>query len=390
MEQITILLNNEDYKFDRKRPELFSFKNKTFNLKTKKEEEINKYDYITLNTGYDYIEPTKEQTNKINKFLTEILPNEEVLKCALSVLRKGLYGQQDEYFVLFNGEGGNGKGVLLELYKELSGSYYYDGHDSLLCSKTKTGANPELANSHLKRSIVFSEPDEGTKLNASVIKQFTGNPIINARGLYSSRTETHIHATTILQCNQRPKITGNCDNAIIRRLIDILFPVNFVSSENDLIENNDFVKLKDLSFKDIDFKENHKIALFNIIFNSEKEEIYIPPIVEMRGKQFLFDNDDLLTWFNELYELTNDKTHYIKLTDLYDQFKNSDTFRDFSKEKRSAEWTKSKFIEKIQCNISLKKHNKDRIKINGKSLRNVLINYKYKGNINSDFESDNE
>ena len=388
VEQISVILENGDYQFDLNRPELICFQNITFNLDTRQKAIVNKYDYITLNTGYNYRPPNNLELEKINKFLVDILPNKNVRDCAISVLRRALYGKQDEYFVLFNGEGGNGKGIICELFKEVCGNddYYYDGNDSVLVNKIKTGANPEIANSNLKRCIVYSEPDEGEKLNTSTIKYFTGNPIINARGLYSSKTKIHLHSTTILQCNQRPKMSGRGDNAMLRRLIDILFPVNFVNSVDDLIEGNPFVKLKDVSFKEKEFKDNHKYALFDIIFNSEHNEIYIPREVQARGTQFLFDNDDLLNWFNEYYELSESKDDIIQLKDLYEEFKGSSTYTDFTKDCRRNEWSKSKFMEKIQTSIALKRYYKDRVKIKGLTCRSVLINHKKKTTNESMFD----
>lgn len=165
---------------------------------------------------------------------------------------------------------------------------------------------------------------------------------------------------------------------MLRRLIDILFPVNFVNSVDDLIEGNEFVKLKDVSFKEKEFKDNHKYALFDIIFNSEYDEIFIPKEVQSRGTQFLYDNDDLLNWFNEYYELSDDVEDIVKLKDLYDEFKGSATFTDFTKDQRRNEWSKSKFMEKIQTSIALKRYYKDLIKIKGVGYRSVITNYKKK------------
>ena len=376
-DQIYIILENKDYNFDLNTKNIFCFKNKSFNLDTNEEVKINKYDYVTLFANYNYRKPNTEELLKINNFLEEVLPNKNVRDCAISCLRRALQGHQDEYFILFNGQGGNGKGVLLELFMELLGiNYYYEGHNAILTSKIKTGANPEIANCNLKRCITFSEPDESEKLNSSSIKLMTGNPVINARTLYSKNNITNLTATIILQCNQRPKISGRSDAALSRRFVDILFPINFVNSERELIEGNDLVKLKDMSFKAKDFKDNHKFALFDILFNSEYKNIYVPNEVSLRTNNFLCDNDDLLNWFNEYYEFTEDNKACIKCVDLYQEFKISQTYQQLTNDEKRNEWTKSKFTEKIQTNILLKKYFRERIKINGKDNRLALINYK--------------
>lgn len=399
IEQIPIILDKKDYKFDCLKPNIFCFKNTCFDLGLKKQKKIDKYDYITLNTGYDWIEPTEEEVEKIDKFLNEIQPNKKVLDCVLSVLRRALYGKQEERFVMFNGEGGNGKGVLLELFQEILGDdYFYSGHNTILTTPIKGGANVELSQLHLKRCAVYSEPPEGIKLQSSTIKQLSGNPHINARGLYSSRTKTILHQLMILECNERPAISGRSDKALLRRIIDILFPMNFVESEDQII-NPEFDRLRDESFKDVDFKHKHKFALFKIIFESKHNDLYIPTEVKERGNQFLFDNDDLLKFIQEKYEYTTDNLQFIKVNDLYNNFKGSDIFSNFSKEERRNEWSKSKFTEKIKTSICLSRFYKDRKKISQKEYRSILVNYKEKpedieeqleNEENIEFESDSE
>jgi len=376
IEQIPIILDKKDYKFDCLKPNIFCFKNTCFDLETRQQKKVDKYDYITLNTGYDWIEPRKEEVQKINKFLNEIQPNKNILDCVLSILRRSLYGKQEERFVMFNGDGGNGKGVLLELFQEIMGDeYFYSGHNTILTTPIKGGANVELSQLHLKRCSVYSEPPEGIKLQSSTIKQLSGNPHINARGLYSSRTKTILHQLMILECNERPAISGRSDKALLRRIIDIYFPMNFVASKNEIM-NPETDRIRDESFKDVDFKNKHKFALFKIIFESIHNDLYIPNEVKERGNQFLFDNDDLLKYIDEQYVFTTDNEQYIKVIDLYNNFKQSDIFSNFTKEERRNEWSKSKFTEKIKTSICLSRFYKDRKKIKQKDERSILVNYK--------------
>ena len=374
--QVKLLLDNEEYDFDLVRPEVICFKNTSFDLLTRKEIQITKYDYITLSTKYDYRKSTEEEFKTINDFIIEILPNKEVRQAALSVLRLALQGKLDQYFILFNGDGGNGKGCILELFEKVLGNeYYYDGHNSILQGKLKSGACPEMANSDKKRCIVYSEPDESEKLNTSTIKQLTGCSVINSRSLYSDNSKVNLTSTSILQCNQRPKLSGRTDNALMRRIVDIHFPMTFVNSSEDLIEGNELVKLKNEKFSLPCFKDTHKFALFDILFQCDKNQIYLPEEVLMRTKQFLFDNDDLLNWFFKYYKLTDDKKKFVKSKDLYDEFRGSDVFSNFTKDERRNEWSVSKFIEKLKTNVALRKYWFDRKKIDGKDLYSLISNY---------------
>ena len=387
VEQLFVILDDKNYNFDCNRRELFCFTNKAFNLQTNKFEDLNKYDYITKNCGYEWREPKEEEIKKINKFFQDIQPNIESRESVKSILRRGLYGQQDEYFILFNGDGGNGKGVLMELFKNLcSSNYLYEGSNSVLTEKIKkTGANQELANCNLKRTILFSEPEEGVKLNGSTIKYLSGNPVINARALYSKETTTNIHGTIIMECNQRPQISGRVDNSFFRRLIDILFPTNFVDSEDQIIDET--YKLKDESFKSDDFKENHKFALFKILSESKKN-IYIPKNIKERSEKYLLNNDEFYNFLNDNYEFTENPKEFIKVSDMFTEYKHQESYINLSKEEKR-ELNKTKFISIIQTNPKTKKYFFERKKLDGRNCRNILTNYRQK-QYKNEFESDSE
>tara|TARA_R110000851_G_scaffold324166_4_gene491312 strand:- start:87 stop:2363 length:2277 start_codon:yes stop_codon:yes gene_type:complete len=385
IEQISVILQNKDYNFDCNRRELFCFKNTAYNLESNKFENINKFDYITLNCGYDWREPTEDEVSKINKFLEDIQPNTESKESVKSILRRGLYGQQDEYFVLFNGRGGNGKGVLMELFKASLNEYFYEGSNGVLTEKVKkSGANQEVANCDKKRLILYSEPDEGVKLNGSTIKYMTGNPVVNARALYSQKTKIYIHALQIMECNQRPAINGRVDASFFRRLIDILFPTQFVNSESEIINEN--YKLKDESFKKDDFKENHKFALIKILMEA-KPKIYIPKSVKDRSEQYLLSNDEIYTFVKENFEMTDCETDVVTMKDMYNCYKQSEQYQLLSHEEKR-EMNSKKFKDLISSNPTFFYHH--RKKIQGKDYRSIVSNIRYKENIENESENEDE
>ncbi len=140
LEQVIIHLDNDDYKFDSIRPNLFCFKNTAFDLLLRKQVKVQKTDYITKHTGYDWQEPKQTELDKIQKIMGDIMPNAEVLETLYSVLRECLVGKQTEKFVMLNGVGCNGKGWLLELLRVMLTVQYADtGHNSLLVQQAKTG-----------------------------------------------------------------------------------------------------------------------------------------------------------------------------------------------------------------------------------------------------------
>ena len=160
--------------FDNK-PYIFAFKNQAFDLQTGKPYVVKKEDYITQNTGYDYVKPSVQQLETVKHVFESIFPDPEVGKCYLSVLSLCLSGEHPEKLFVANGGGRNGKGLLNELMFILLGQYAYKLSIEVLTKDVKkTGANPELANMHKKRMVVSSEPEDGTKIQMGITKEITG------------------------------------------------------------------------------------------------------------------------------------------------------------------------------------------------------------------------
>ena len=81
-----------------------------------------------------------------------------------------------------------------------------------------------------KRVIIYSEPAKHSCLNGSVIKELTGSNCINARALYSKRTDTVLHGTHIILANDIPHL-DHVDAAIKNRLLIIKFQSKFYTED---------------------------------------------------------------------------------------------------------------------------------------------------------------
>jgi len=351
---------DKDYKMNLIQPYYFCFANCAFDLKTKQKVKVTKYDYISVNTGYDYIEPTEKQHVFIDGLIKQILPEDEVRKCALSVFKCGLIGILIEKFVLFNGSGRNGKGLLLAYFKSLMGKYCSDADVSLLTQNKKASAgsaNPELASLEFKRCCIMSEPEEDELINTGMMKLLTGNKTFKTRGLYQSAREICNLLITILECNSRPEFKGRKDNALYSRLVDILFTQEFGDDE-ERIENDENYHKVDPTLKDEMMVSQHATAFFHILLQIEGFEVYEPPTVKDRSKNFLMGTDALVTWIYETFEYVEDKKEHIKMKEVYDMFKESPFYHQLdTKEKRR--WNKTKFVENMENNIKLRKYCKE-------------------------------
>ena len=344
--------NNNSYKVDNVKPNYFCFKNIAFDMKTRKQVKVNKYDYISNHTGYNYVEPTLTEIHTMDNIIDSIMPVAEQKKCLLSILRLGCIGKQNEYFCYFNGGGSNGKGLMMENLNECLGNYYGTSNTELLVKPIKEGCNTTFRNLHQKRFVVFSEPEEDQKILGGNLKKITANPIHTGRGLYEDEMEIQLHNITVVECNSRPEIKGQMTNAYKRRIVDLEFSQTFTFDKDEAELPN--YHLATAEYKSYDFIQQHKYALFKILLNSECDDIYIPQEVKNRSNKFLMDSDSLNNWIHENYYFTNNDKDKIVMRDIFNEFKQGDFYNNLTMIEKRTIWNKKKFIENITNHIHFK------------------------------------
>ena len=339
--------------FDNK-PYIFAFKNKAFDLKTGLPYDIKKEDYITQNTGRDYVNPTDEQLDVVAKVFNSIFPDPEVGKCYLSVLRLCLSGEHPEKLFIANGQGRNGKGLINELAFKLLGQYAYKMSIEVLTKEVKkTGANPELANLHKMRMVVSSEPEDGCKIQTGFAKELTGCSEIAARGLYCGVTTTLLWMVLIIELNKKLLLSGRMDTSVLERIVDIPFESTFVSNPDDVDESKGIYQ-GNLEYKTEVWQIEHSCAFFHYILENAPAKLYIPERIKNLSKQYVLGSDEMYGWMMENYETTADNSEYVKVKDVFDLYKASDLYSNLTKlEKRNL--NKKAFSELISNHIVLKR-----------------------------------
>ena len=384
-----------------KNPDLFSFNNKCFDLRTNMEHIPTKHDYILMRTGDDYIEPTQEQMDKIKELVELVLPDPEVRKCYMSILRSGMRGQTLEKFTMANGCGRNGKTFLHELVFKFMGNYAIKGNVSIITQKMKSGPNPELANLDKKRLVLWAEPEENQSIQISTMKDLTGGDTITAKQCHSNKTEQINHGTHIMELNERVGFDGKLNLAVVERMIDVEFPSFFTYDPiqyNDPEFNNGHCYKRDDSLKEPKFKDEHACALFHYIMEYEGcDELYVAEAVKERTKAYLNSKDEFTSWFSSVYEIAwndegakgRDMKEVIKLADVYDAYKDGDVYKNMSK-KECRKMTKARFIEIFSSHINFKHYYSLRTKIDGATFRNVLRGFKRREDCDNDFEEEDE
>ena len=338
---------------------LFCFTNAVFDSSKEDFVKASKYDYCLMSCGKPWIAPAPEEVKKVADIFESILPDREIRRGYNTVLKSGMTGTRPENFIVANGGGRNGKGVLNENATNCAGEYAAEGHLALLTKPIKDGPNPEAAGLHRKRLVIFSEPEDGLNeaLRLSCIKKLTGCAELNARQCHSNNTKTELCATIIMECNKQPRVTGEKGEAATARLRLFPFDVTFTDDTDKLASDPAKFRPIDESLKTPEFKETHRCAFFMYLMRNGGDKAWFPEKTKALGAKYLEENDDLALWFQDNYvlQVTQPVTYFISINDVWTTYQLSNAYQMMTKaEKRQV--TQSSFTEQVQKNIMLKKY----------------------------------
>jgi phage/plasmid-associated DNA primase len=272
-------------------------------------------------------------------------------------------GKCVEKFIIMNGKGGNGKGMIDDLLLDALGNYAMIGNNSILFETSKTGSNPEKSNIHKKRCVIFREPPENKKFENSVIKELTGGGTFSARGHHETNTTKELNLTMILEANKRPLFAEEPTEADARRIIDIYFGTKY-TTDKELIDEENNIYMANEYYKTSEFRKKYKYALLKILMESYKEYkknnyvFEVPHTIKERTTQYLEMSCNILQWFKDNYKYTGDKNSICKMKDLFEDFSTSSYFINLTKnEKRK--YNKSYFCDYVINNSFLIKYHKN-------------------------------
>lgn len=108
-------------------------------------------------------------------------------------------------------------------------------------------ANPDIIAIKNKRFIYLQEPDDREPLNTSRMKQFSGEDVVEARGLFEDQQRFRITGKLFMMCNSLPPIHA-MDRGTWRRIRVLKFGSKFVDqSDPELKAGKAGVYLRDNS-----------------------------------------------------------------------------------------------------------------------------------------------
>ena len=375
-EVIKLKIADNDIKWEEK-PYLYCFKNCIFDLEQNEFVKPVQEDYLTLSTEFNYTEPTEQELETVESVISQIFPIEEEKIFYMNVLYNGMVGITNHRFFLANGCGGNGKGLLNELFLSLQGGYGYIAPNNVILNPLKSGGNPEVANMNHKRFVLMREPSSssGTKFNFGTIKELTGGAGLNARLNHSNKTEVRLKCLLMVECNTRPLLDVVIDKSVTRRLCDVLFRSTFTELHGKKTEE-EYTFQKNDYYSTEQFKEKHRSALFRVILKYKSAKTLdelMPESIKKRTAEYCASSDSVNEFMNEHYIQTDDKNDIIQLKDIFEVYKRSDYY--FNSDKKDKK-TKKQLGEHLKTSEIFRKKWCDRVQIGTLNLRSCLRYYK--------------
>lgn len=297
---------------------LVPFSNGVFDLLENTFRKTKKEDYVNLILGYDY--DKNVHNPEVHQFIEQILPNNAVRDFVLKKMSECLNGDiPNTNFLMFIGDGANGKSQLLNLMKLAMGELAEKVEVTLLTRKRNNAneANTEKIKLMYKRFAFLSEPEDGEKINIGLLKELTGSEEIVARGLYQESVSFVMEAKLFLACNELPEIRGE-DTALWRRIRVVDFPSRFV---DDPKENNEYKIDRTLPSRmreDVTWRQTFINILLDYYFkdNLSKE----PLEVQVKTNEYRAENNDFFNWLDE--NIVSNPSGVLNLKDVCDLYLN--------------------------------------------------------------------
>ena len=296
---------------------LVPFLNGVYDLLENKFRKTAKEDYVNLTVNYDY--NANVQNREVYDFIEKILPNQNVRDYVLKKMSECLNGDiPNTNFLMFIGDGANGKSQLLNLMKGTMGELAEKVEVTLLTRKRNNAneSNSEKIKLMNKRFAFLSEPEDGEKINIGLLKELTGSEEIVARGLYQESVSFVMETKLFLACNELPEIKGE-DTALWRRVRVIDFPSRFVDEPKENGEYKIDRTLPSRMREDITWRQ----TFMNILLEYYYKDIREPVEVQCKTNEYRLNNDIVNQFIEEMCDLQKNNKNYREFcVDLWNEF----------------------------------------------------------------------
>lgn len=325
-----------------KHKHLIGFNNGVYDLLSQSFRDYKYSDYITITTGWDYTEPdmadpsTEEARQAVEDILTTIQPNLEQRLLLLQLLASGLDGNAYQNAVIWQGQGGNGKGLLGNIMASVLGNYYYKPNATILKDMAKSGsASPDILKMKNKRFIDIEEV--GGKINTSLMRNLTGGGSIEARQLYQNTETFKLSSLLTLEINNAFELDGKPQQADYRRYLLIDFKTNFTDDTKKIGKTINGIQYRQANhyYETEEFIQSIRPVFFYMltdIYGDHYDETQkrlsftIPDIVRENTNRYLTEQDTVKRLFDYCFVKIEDQTKKIPISRIWEVIKRSDIY----------------------------------------------------------------
>jgi phage/plasmid-associated DNA primase len=186
-------------------------------------------------------------------------------------------------------------------------------------------ANPDIIAIRNKRFIYMAEPDDREPLNTSRMKQFTGEDVVEARGLFEDQTKFQINGKMFMLCNAFPPI-NTMDRGTWRRVRVVPFVSKFVDSKTEEIDPAQHIYERD---NDLDrkLKRWRSVFLARLVDIYEKDYLNkgigkIPDIIMNESMKYQESFDSVAKFINARIRIIPKQGYSAAIRDIFRIYKN--------------------------------------------------------------------
>jgi phage/plasmid-associated DNA primase/DNA-dependent RNA polymerase auxiliary subunit epsilon len=353
---------------------LLGFNNGVYDTKTKTFRDGKPSDYVTKSVGYDYPTDAKGYRKDIDQFLKKVFPDKDVRKFVVQQQAQALSGMKgNDCVYTHSGKGSNGKSIEQILLASVFGDYFLEIPSTMLTKVNKMEHNkPDPFFSEMKgvRYSIANEPQDGSKINDSLIKIMGSKEGIKYRTLFSNKVEKlNLQTQLHIYCNNKLDFNAN-DGGVCRRLKVIDYVSKF-SEDSKLIneENNIYDMDTELSEKVKLWREDYMKMLLELF--DPKYKYVEPDAVKNASSSYCDANNDVKRFITEHFEFTNKKEDYLLLKDIKMTYQQNKEY-DQSKIKN--------FKDHIEKEMKANVTERAKVKKNGKwvDVRSIMYGWKYR------------
>lgn len=195
---------------------------------------------------YNPSAPTQTHRHLLD-FFQKIYPDAVLREYVLTLLSSCLEGNNAEQkFYVMQGVGSNGKSMIEILMEATFGDYGTSVSTATFTRKRPDAgnANADVITVKCKRYLHCGEPDDGEKINTSIMKAWSGGDLIPARGLFSDQEKFKIMGKIFMSCNDLPPVQ-KMDDGTWRRIRVIPHISVFKDPGNPAIDPSKHIYEKD-------------------------------------------------------------------------------------------------------------------------------------------------